>query len=287
MKAGLRERLACPRCRTALSEWRAGRTRCTSCGAQYVSDGSTPVLLPPQHTAPEESVAGGSGWVAARRRVGDLMAPIGVGRVYKSRRLRHHTEDFLNDLSPGAVVLNVGAGTTSYGPAVLNLEIAPGPEIDVVGVGEALPFRDCSLDGVLLEAVLEHVPDADSTLREIHRVLRPGGRVYVDVPFIQGYHACPQDFRRFTELGLRQALEAHGIAVSDTGVSAGPASAMSWVTGEFLTLVLSGPRGRGRRVVRPLAGLLSAPIRLLDEWLDGHPHAATIASGVWAIGVRG
>lgn len=40
---------------------------------------------------------------------------------------------------------------------------------------ENLPFRDGSFDGVLLNEVLEHVADEGATLREILRVLRPGG----------------------------------------------------------------------------------------------------------------
>jgi SAM-dependent methyltransferase len=50
------------------------------------------------------------------------------------------------------------------------------------GVAEALPFPDASFDLVILDNVLEHVRDRPGTLREIHRVLRPGGLLYMVTP---------------------------------------------------------------------------------------------------------
>lgn len=52
----------------------------------------------------------------------------------------------------------------------------------VVGIAEQLPFDDCSFDGVLLNEVLEHVADERAALREIRRVLRPGGALALYSP---------------------------------------------------------------------------------------------------------
>ncbi len=49
-----------------------------------------------------------------------------------------------------------------------------------VGVGEALPYEDASFDAVVCVDVLEHVSDLDQVLREVHRVLVPGGRFFFD-----------------------------------------------------------------------------------------------------------
>jgi SAM-dependent methyltransferase len=51
---------------------------------------------------------------------------------------------------------------------------------------ERLPFADASFSSALAIAVLEHVPDDAAALREMARVLRPGGRAWVTVP-----HALP------------------------------------------------------------------------------------------------
>jgi SAM-dependent methyltransferase len=46
----------------------------------------------------------------------------------------------------------------------------------------ALPFQDGSLDGLIASEVLEHIPDDEDAMREITRVVRPGGWVIVTVP---------------------------------------------------------------------------------------------------------
>jgi SAM-dependent methyltransferase len=50
------------------------------------------------------------------------------------------------------------------------------------GDAQELPFPDGHFDTVLVNEVLEHVPDQDKALLEIHRVLRPGGYLVVFSP---------------------------------------------------------------------------------------------------------
>jgi SAM-dependent methyltransferase len=183
-------------------------------------------------------------------------------------------------------VLNVGAGETRYGTDVVNMEIDPGPGIDVVGVAEFLPFATRSCEGVILMAVLEHVQDADKTLSEAARVLDEGGRLLVDVPFIQGYHPSPGDYRRYTEQGLRTEVERFGFTVEDSGVAVGPASAMTWITAEFLALLLSGRSASAYRVARNITSLIASPIKYADYWLERHPKADRIPSAVWVLARR-
>jgi SAM-dependent methyltransferase len=192
------------------------------------------------------------------------------------------TPEFVHALGQDKLILNVGAGSTDYGRNVLNLDIAPGPAIHVVGVAESLPFRDETFDAVVFQAVLEHVFDARKALAEIARVLLPGGLLLIEVPFIQGYHAAPADYRRFTVAGLRTELTLNGFEVEETGIAVGPASAMSWVMAEFLALSLSGRSARGYRIARIFTTWLAWPIKWMDLWLDGHEMAHVIASGVWA-----
>lgn len=53
----------------------------------------------------------------------------------------------------------------------------------VFGDGYSLPFKEGSLDGAVLSEVLEHLVDPGGVLSEVHRVLRPGGRLVVSVPY--------------------------------------------------------------------------------------------------------
>lgn len=98
------------------------------------------------------------------------------------------------DLGSGQGAFLIDAAT--HGAIVTGLETNPayikksyeaaakaGVQITVIeGRGEALPFPDNSFDFVNLSEVIEHVDDPLLLLREVHRVLRPGGRVYLSVP---------------------------------------------------------------------------------------------------------
>ncbi len=86
----------------------------------------------------------------------------------------------------------------------LDLRVEASP--DVVGRGEALPFGDGVFDAAVCSEVIEHVVDAESLLREIYRVLRPGGRLLLSSPFLYPIHGDPHDYHRFTETRLRQML---------------------------------------------------------------------------------
>ena len=181
----------------------------------------------------------------------------------------------------GAVILNLGSGRTSYGLRVVNLDIGPFSNVDVVAIGERLPVADASLDAVITQGVLEHVPDLPATLAEIDRVLRPGGLVYHEIPFIQGFHGSPTDYRRFTLTGIGEL--APGYEVLDAGVACGPSSAMLWISSEWLAMLFSfGNEVLFKAGRRGFAWLLS-PIKLADAWLEHHPHADLIASAFYIV----
>lgn len=65
------------------------------------------------------------------------------------------------------------------------------------------PLQNGSVDCILCTEVLEHLPNPQSCVDEIHRLLREGGLVFASVPFFYPVHADPYDFQRFTEDGLR------------------------------------------------------------------------------------
>ena len=79
--------------------------------------------------------------------------------------------------------LNVGCGTDARDGWV-NLDIAPLPGVDVVHDLDQLPlpFADSEFDEVDCTDVLEHVVDFPGTMRELHRILRPGGCLHVQSP---------------------------------------------------------------------------------------------------------
>lgn len=84
---------------------------------------------------------------------------------------------------------------------------------DVVYSGDRLPFRDGEFDTVLSNQVLEHVTDPHALFAEMIRVLRPGGRTIVTVPFSFRIHSAPTDYHRFTRYALEHMCETHHLTV--------------------------------------------------------------------------
>lgn len=84
-------------------------------------------------------------------------------------------------------------------------------------LGRGVPLRSGSIDTVLVSDVLEHLPHPGDFLEECHRILRDGGKVVGNVPFLYGLHEEPHDYFRYTEHGLRRMFADAGFA--DTSIS--------------------------------------------------------------------
>ncbi|MEK7639429.1 MAG: class I SAM-dependent methyltransferase [Patescibacteria group bacterium] len=81
------------------------------------------------------------------------------------------------------------------------LDPVPDYNPDIVGDIHALPFSDNSKEAILCLAVLEHVENPILAMQQLHRVLCPGGRLLIYVPFLYYYHAEKGyygDYWRFT-----------------------------------------------------------------------------------------
>ncbi len=122
---------------------------------------------------------------------------------------------------PERLYLDLGAGLRrTYYSNVVNAEIYANISTDVLCVGEDLPFADAAFDGVFAFAVLEHTKRPWDVAREICRVLRPGGRVIIDWPFLQQVHGFPHHYYNATPEGNR-ALFADSVDVEHLVVSEG------------------------------------------------------------------
>lgn len=151
-------------------------------------------------------------------------------------------------------MLNAGCGSRDVTPYLLangvtgvtKYDIASEDAEVVVGPLESMPFADGAFDSVLCNAVLEHVADAEGSMREMARVVRPGGHVVVAVPFLQPFHACPGDFRRYTADGLCALGRRAGLEVVCVLPVHSIAQTLGWILWEYA-------QEKGGRVRRALA----------------------------------
>lgn len=91
-----------------------------------------------------------------------------------------------------------------------------------------IPVEDARYDLVLLSQVLEHLPDPGAVLRELRRVLKPGGALWLSAPLYYEEHEQPYDFYRYTQFGFRHLLESNGFAVEELDWLEGYAGTVSY-----------------------------------------------------------
>lgn len=91
--------------------------------------------------------------------------------------------DRLGVAGAAPAVLDIGCGDTKQVPGSVGLDSEPGPQVDCVADLEGrLPFADDSFDNIFAVHVLEHIRDLLGLMRELHRILRPGGVLHVLSP---------------------------------------------------------------------------------------------------------
>src|SRR5579872_5127794 len=79
-----------------------------------------------------------------------------------------------------------GAGRAVSG--YVNLDLFALPGVDVAADAEALPFRTGLFTRIECDAVLEHVRHPECVMREMIRVLAPGGTLHLVTPFCHPFH---------------------------------------------------------------------------------------------------
>jgi SAM-dependent methyltransferase len=150
------------------------------------------------------------------------------------------------ELAAGPVVrvLDVGCGVKPYYPffapvasEYVGVDVVENPAAELIGPVEALPVDDASFDVVLCTQVLEHSDDPARAVRELRRVVRPGGRVLASTHGVQVYHPSPEDYWRWTHTGLRRLFEQNADWMSlEVEPAAGTGAAMAMLLGTYVEI---------------------------------------------------
>ena len=170
------------------------------------------------------------------------------------------------------IVLNYGVGISKGSGAklwktlllektkIIHCDLLLQNEVDVVADAHKLPFKNNSFHSLVCQAVLEHVQNPKLVVEEMRRVLKSNGIAYVEVPFLQGFHADPHDYQRYTQEGLKVLFKDFEILKS--GVSVGPFCSLVWLLRDGISSFFSNKFLY--YLTRFIVAWILAPIKYLD-----------------------
>ncbi len=183
----------------------------------------------------------------------------------------------------GQRALNVGSGTTQLGEGVINLDRRANPATHVVADAHSLPFAARTFAAVISQETLEHVADPFRAVREMSRVLSSGGTLYIQLPFIIGYHPGPEDYWRFTRAGIRQLVDQSGLSIRELGQSVAGGTGTYRILVEFWAGLFAAVWSELYWPAKATAALLLYPLKWLDVWLARGAQRDRIAGGYFVI----
>lgn len=145
-------------------------------------------------------------------------------------------------------LLDVGCGSKPY-EFLFNVQSYVGLDIDIESVrlrgvaddyydGKLFPYPNSSFDSLICSQVLEHVFNPGVFLGEMNRVLKPGGKLLLTVPFVWDEHEQPYDYARYSSFGLRDLLEKSGFKILKHKKIGGNATILFQLTNAYLYKVI-------------------------------------------------
>lgn len=161
-------------------------------------------------------------------------------------------------------------------------DVAHGPNTNIIIDAHQIPFNNESFDLVIAQAVLEHVLDPFACVKEIERVLKPGGLIYAETPFMQHVHGGKYDFHRFTPLGHRR-LFRH-FREESSGLVAGAGSMMAWSVMYFITSF--APTQKINKGLSYIGSFASFWLKYFDYMLNQNKGSYDAACGLFFLGKK-
>ena len=199
---------------------------------------------------------------------------------YRTNLSKQAFSDLFLNLSSDALCISIGGGPTRAHSRLININLGPFQNVDVVADAHQLPYADESVDVVYSEAVFEHLHSPNKAAEEIYRVLKPGRKMFVCTPFLFPYHGYPHHYQNYTLSGHKHLFESVGLKVIECGSCVGPVFTITNLINIFI-------REYSPRVLKlPLRlfwSVFSVAVRPLDKIIGKRPNAHLLASTTFVV----
>lgn len=170
----------------------------------------------------------------------------------------------------------VGDASNQQKVRLIGLDIEYADGVSLIADAHHIPLQPNSVDCVLCVSVLEYVRYPQQVIAEINRVLKPGGFLYLNAPFVFPYHPPPEDLYRFSPSGIRVLAER--FEEIRVGYNRGPASTFCHLFVHFLAILLCFNSRPLYGVLVDLFKWLFFWVKYLDRWI-GNYEVANVLSG--------
>jgi SAM-dependent methyltransferase len=287
--------LRCPNCQRELED-EGDALRCIhqSCRATYPIVNGVPILICEARSlvSIDEVVALARGSSSSSpsfaRRLGRKLLPSLSLNLKAANNFRCFADLLGESGKAKSRVLILGSGDIGVGLEDLfelphlefvESDVVLGGRVKVVCDAQDIPFADGTFDGVIIQGVLEFLPEVEDCLSHVCRVLKPGGLVYAETPFMQQLGGR-YDLTRYTDRGHRRLFRRFEEVLS--GPVGGPGMALGWSYKFFLLSFASSHRVRLALTV--IAHLTGFWLKYFDYFLIRRPGAMDAAAGFGFLG---
>lgn len=188
---------------------------------------------------------------------------------------------FLERFPREGMTLNIGSGPRTINSEVVNVDIYPYAGVKIVADVNAIPLPSESVARIVSDTVLEHVTDPTLAVKEMRRLLAPGGLAFVTVPFLYPYHSSPNDYQRWTKTGVGELFRDFEIV--EIGVRAGPFSALTAHLNHLFAVIFSFGSARVESLLVNLVMFVTFPLKLPDLVFNHWPNAEKVASVLYLV----
>ncbi|CAG5083713.1 class I SAM-dependent methyltransferase [Parvicella tangerina] len=270
----VKEIIICPSCKSDQLDVQDKQLTCNSCGDRYDNIQGKPFLLA------KESDIRDSFRKILKNKVEQKTKEMSFNNYFPSPRIWSKKSLRLlnklikeNDPRKGKKLLNMGSGSEKVyenlyreiDNDIIRIGLPHKGKIDIYGDAMNMPIKSESIDLAVSSSVFEHIKDPELAASELGRICKKGGEIYVEIPFLRGYHMEPIDYQRYTISGIEELFKRHGFELIEKGVCSGTFNALILIWLDFVRSI--SPPGF-KKISRFFFSWTTHPFKYLDRLFE-------------------